>query len=310
MLIFAVAIIAVVLAVWGVNAAIRAYKDSKIRYTVNDTLPDGRGEKVNVIFLGGQSNASGCSLDAYLKKNVTPEKYAEYEAGYDNVYINYFVSGNHVSQAFVKCGVRQGEGGTCFGPELGLAEKLHELYPDQTFFIIKWAWGGTNLYEQWLSPSSSGDTGEYYKHFVKFAQASIDYLVSKNYDVEIEGMCWMQGESDSFWRNDANNYARNLNNFIEDIRQEFASHAAPDGIAFVDATIAKNPSLWLFCDLVNQSKQTVAEKSAMNVLIDTNAAGLTCNQEPEEQPDTPHYDSMSQIKLGNLFGEELGKFIS
>ena len=49
-------------------------------HVIKDTLPDGGGKKATVILLGGQSNASGCSRDEYLKKNVTPEQYAEYEA--------------------------------------------------------------------------------------------------------------------------------------------------------------------------------------------------------------------------------------
>ncbi len=308
-LILAAAVLGVALIALGVYFGVSAYLDSKISYTVNDTLPDGQGNKVKVIFLGGQSNASGCSLDEYLKRNVTPEKYQEYDQGYDNVYINYFASGTNQSQAFVKCATRQGEHGSCFGPELGLAEKLHELYPDEMFFIIKWAWGGTNLYDQWLSPSSTGKTGTLYKHFIEFAKTSIEYLVSKNYDVEIEGMCWMQGESDSFSVENATDYKVHLSNFIKDVRKKFARYAAPDGIAFIDAAIAQNPVFWVYCDMVNQSKQAVAEESALNILIDTNAEGLICTEEPEEQPDIPHYDSMSQIKLGNLFGEELAKFI-
>ena len=122
---------------------------------LKDTLPDGLGREAVVIFLAGQSNAAGCSKDEYLKKNVSAEQYAEYENGYDNVYINYFVSGTNQSDGFVKCAARQGEFGEFFGPELGLAEKLNEMYPDKTFFIIKYAWGGTNLYEQWLSPSTT-----------------------------------------------------------------------------------------------------------------------------------------------------------
>lgn len=308
-LIIVAAVLGVAVIALGVYFGVNAYLDSQISYTVNDTLPDGQGKKVKVIFLGGQSNASGCSLDEYLARNVTPEKYAEYEAGYDNVYINYFVSGNNISQAFVKCGVRQGEQGTCFGPELGLAEKLHELYPDEMFFIIKWAWGGTDLHTKWLSPSSKGKTGDLYKHFEVFAKTSIDYLVSKNYDVKIEGMCWMQGESDSFSVANATDYRVHLRNFIQDIREKFDRYAAPDGIAFIDAAIAQNPVFWVYCDLVNKSKQAVAEESPLNVLIDTNAEGLICTEEPEQQPDIPHYDSMSQLKLGNLFGEELAKFI-
>ena len=65
------------------------HQENKITFPVADTLPDGGGKKATVILLGGQSNASGCSLDAYLQKNVSAEKYAEYQNGYDNVYINY-----------------------------------------------------------------------------------------------------------------------------------------------------------------------------------------------------------------------------
>ena len=277
-------------------------------HTVKDTLPSGNGEKARVVFLGGQSNASGCSHDAYLKKNVSPEKYAEYENGYENIYINYFVSGSYRSQGFVKCAARQGESGTCFGPELGLAEKLNELYPDETIFIIKYAWGGTNLFKQWLSPSTSGDSGVLYDEFVVFAEQSIQYLVSKGYQVEIEGMCWMQGESDSFSVENAVNYKVHLSNFIKDIRNQFAPYASPDGIAFIDACIADNPIYWVYCDLVNESKRAVVKESPMNALIDTNAHGLTCNLEPVDQPDMAHYDSLSQLKLGNLFALEIAKF--
>ena len=54
---------------------------------------------------------------------------------------------------------------------------------------------------------------------------------------------------------------------------------------------------------------TIAASSPMNVLVDTIAHGLDCTKEPEEAPDIPHYDSLSEMKLGNLFAEELLKFM-
>ena len=306
--IIAIALICVAVIGIGVFIGVREYLKNKITFTVADTLPDGGGKKVKVILLGGQSNASGCSLDEYLQKNVSEEKYAEYENGYDNVYINYFASGTNESKGFVKCSTRQGELGTCFGPELGIADKLHEMYPDEMFFIIKYAWGGTNLYEQWLSPSSKGKTGEMYRAFVSFVQTSIKYLESKNYDVTIEGMCWMQGESDSFSVENATGYEVHLTNFIKDVRNQFSRYAADDGIAFVDAFIAANTTFWVYCHAVNQSKQDIAATSPMNVVINTVTAGLSTTKEPEGNPDIPHYDSLSEIKLGHLFAEEVAKF--
>ena len=306
-IIIVVSIALALLVAIGVGVAVYMATQDDLSFTVSDTLPDGEGRVARVILLGGQSNASGCSLDEYLKKNVSAEKYAEYQNGYDNVYINY-LSGANVSGGFVKCATLQGELEGGFGPELGMAEKLHELYPDETIFIIKCAWGGTNLFEQWLSPSSRGSTGDLYKKFVAFVNSSVKYLESKNYDVKIEGMCWMQGESDSFSEENAAAYEENLKNFIKDIRKKFDRYASEDGIAFVDAYIADLPAYWVFGDLVNESKYAVSCTSPMNVVIDTVGNGLVTTNEPTETPDIPHYDSLSQIKLGNLFAEEIVKF--
>jgi hypothetical protein len=301
------AICAVVVGV-GCFFGIRYYLKNQINFTINDTLPDGNGKEATVILLGGQSNASGCSLDGYLKKNVSAEKYAEYQNGFDNVYINY-LSGANMSQAFVKCASLQGELPGSFGPELGLAEKLSQMYPDRTFFIIKCAWGGSNLYSEWLSPSSKGRTGKLYKQFEAFVETSIEYLVSKNYDVKIAGMCWMQGESDAVAVDTSEDYGTHLDNLIKDVREKFADYASENGIAFVDAYIAANPAYWVYYKAVNQGKQEVAERSELNVVVDTVTAGLTCDKEPEGAPDMAHYDSMSQIKLGHLFAEELAAFL-
>lgn len=286
---------------------VKYYKD--IAETgLKDKLPYGWGKDATVILLAGQSNAAGCSRDDYLRKNVSAEKYKEYEDGYDNVYINYFASGTNQSRAFVKCSVRQGEGFEpgFFGPELGLAEKLNDLYPDRTFFIIKYAWGGTNLYEQWLSPSA-GEVGPLYQNFVEYVRSSISYLETKNYNVNLEAMCWMQGEADSIDEENTNKYEMNLSCFITDIRSEFSDYASNNGIAFVDAYISSS-FFWKHYIQINQAKKAVADSSPMNVVIDTISYGLSITEEPENEPDLYHYDSLSEIKLGHLFAEEIAHF--
>ena len=185
----------------------------------------------------------------------------------------------------------------------------NNMYPDRTFFIIKCAWGGTNLFSQWLSPSSAGKTGTLYKQFVAFVETSVKYLISKNYAVEIAGMCWMQGESDSFSVEASEGYGEHLDALIGDLRRKFARYAAEDGIAFVDAYIAANPMYWVYYEAVNEGKREVASRSPLNVVVDTIAADLTCSREPEGSPDMAHYDSMSEIKLGHLFAEHLASFL-
>ena len=298
--------IALILALgFGIFAVVKHYKGIS-ETGLKTNIPNGFGKEATIILLAGQSNAAGCSHDEYLKKNVSPEQYAEYERGYDNVYINYFASATNQSDGFVKCAARQGEFGTCFGPELGLADKLNELYPEKTFFIIKYAWGGTNLYEQWLSPSS-GVAGPLYESFIAYVRNSVKYLELKNYKVKIEGMCWMQGEADSMEDESTLNYDEHLSNFINDIRGEFSEYSSNDGIAFVDAYIAAT-IFWKNYIKLNEAKQSVADSAPNNVVIDTIEIGLSVLNEPEGEPDIAHYDSLSELKLGHLFAEEVAKF--
>ena len=246
-----------------------------------------------------------------MRKNVSAEKYQEYENGYDNVYINYFVSESNISYGFEKCAAHQGEGydNNFFGAELGLAEKLNELYPDETFFIIKWAYGGTTLCDEWRSPGADPDSvGTLYNSFIQFVNNSLEFLRLKNYDINIEGVCWMQGESDSIDDRMTLEYEKNLTHFISDVRAEFARYASDDGIAFVDAYIAAT-IFWKNYREINAAKQAVADSSPINVVIDTIAHGLTVTEEPADEPDIAHYDSLSEIKLGHLFAENIAPFI-
>ena len=133
------ATLALILVALAIVALVHYYR-SAFRPHINDTLPDGNGKSARVILLAGQSNASGCSSDAYLQKNIDAEQYEKFKNGFDNVYINYYVSGNNESEEFVKCAVNQGESGGYFGPELGMARTFSECYPEDTIFIIKFAY--------------------------------------------------------------------------------------------------------------------------------------------------------------------------
>jgi hypothetical protein len=54
---------------------------------------------------------------------------------------------------------------------------------------------------------------------------------------------------------------------------------------------------------VNAAKERLAADSPLNFYFSTIDAGLTVHLEPEGDPDWGHYDSISTLKLGRLFGE-------
>lgn len=276
-------------------------------FSIADTLPNVENENksVKVILLAGQSNASGVSSVAYLSQKADPARYETFNAGYSNILINYFnENGNNSSGGnFVPVRIDQGCNVGFFGPELGIAESLSTVYPDETIFVIKYAWGGSNLYNQWLSPSSEGDTGELYTAFTNFVRASMYYLRSKNYDAEIVAMCWMQGESDSDDTN-CKTYGTHTANLVSDLRTEFSSYISEQGMLFIDAGISDS-IYWKNYTVINSAKSAHASASPYNVYIDTIEAGLSITGEPENKPDLAHYDALSEIRLGNLFAEAI-----
>ena len=55
-----------------------AWLNMNTSYSTDPELKNGEGKTARVIILLGQSNATGCSLNSYLEKNVPAEDYAKF----------------------------------------------------------------------------------------------------------------------------------------------------------------------------------------------------------------------------------------
>ena len=113
-------------------------------------------KKAKIIVLSGQSNAVGVGHVKCLPRSFSEEKIAEYLNGYDNIKISFY-SHDKKSDGFTRTGkncteVRK----DTLGPEIGMAEYLNEKFPDEEFFIVKFAVGGASLMRDFLPPSSGG----------------------------------------------------------------------------------------------------------------------------------------------------------
>lgn len=270
-------------------------------FDVPDSLPDGEGQKVKVILLLGQSNATGCSLTSYLQKGVTPEQYETYEKGFDSVLINFCLDDHRATSngRFVPvdlgCGSQEGS----FGPEVGMAEVLSKAYPDEQVFLLKFSMSGYSLHHHWLC---DGQRGSIYEAFLEFAKTYMDYLLSKNYDARIGAICWMQGESDT---NEfkASRYLSNQTALVSYLRSDLSAYGEEGGIYFIDAGISDSPYCQPAYPAINEAKEQFAAGSAMNYYFSTIDRGFTVHQEPEGDPDWGHYDALSELELGRLFGQ-------
>lgn len=273
-------------------------------------------KQAKVIILAGQSNAVGVGYVRYLPKHFDAETVQRLTQKFEKIQISY-VSHDIRSDGFVPTGVNcTEESKDTFGPELGIADYLDGVCPEEEFFIVKCAFGGSDMYNGWRSPKSGVPyreeleaeprkalvdpayqfPGWCYNACVKQIRKSLDELKDKGYEPAIIGFCWMQGEADSPPPH-SEPYIGRYDCMLRDLRETFAPYF--EKCVFVDAGIS---TTWIDYELMNANKKAYAEANGYK-FIDTIAAGLTTGIEPEEAPDIYHYGAGSVIKLGRMFAE-------
>ncbi len=181
-------------------------------------------DKVIVYLAGGQSNADGYGVTSQLSAELQAphldiDFYHANAGTYSTLSANQWILLQPGSGS--KLGNADG-----FGPELSFGIDIHNALGSENarIAIIKHTLGGTNLHTNWFPGGDNTTTGDgpVYQAFqttVTNALASLATLYP-NATIQLEGMIWHQGESDS---NSAGNYQTNLTNFIADVRATYGS---------------------------------------------------------------------------------------
>lgn len=272
-------------------------------YQLAKNLPHGEGQRVKVILLLGQSNASGSSIVSYLEKNSTPSDFERFSKGYASVLINYCIDDHNVCSEgeYLNVDLNCGAANGFFGPELGMADSLSAAYPDETVLILKYTMSGYSLHYHWLC---GGQRGSIYQAFLDFTTKNMKHLADLGYDARIGAICWMQGESDTT-EFKADRYFDNQCAFVSYLREDLAPYSEEGGIYFIDAGISNGPYCEPGYPTVNEAKCRFAELSSLNIYFSTIDAGLTTVNEPEGDPDWGHYDALCELELGRIFAKHV-----
>ena len=289
-----------------------------------DSMPEYQGP-VDVIVISGQSNAVGCTRSSEIKMSVGASAYSDYLKGFEDVKIAYdnwdkitgtdaggntgtvFKLQHDSKKEFVKVMLGQGNGDVTFGPEIGIANTLHEKHANK-LYIIKCACGASNLKDDWVKRDSP-----MYGRFVEYVKNQMNVLKSKGLEPTIKALCWMQGEGDAY-DGYYQDYYDNTKEFVGNLREDFKELAGNKDFPFIDAGISDavvpgNGLRWPKYDKVNEAKKKFANESENNYFIDTIEAGMHTNEEPRGNIDYAHYDSESELLLGKLFAEQFEQFL-
>lgn len=121
------------------------------------------------------------------------------------------------------------------GPELGFGQVVGDTY-DEPVLLIKLAWGGKSLGQDFRPPSSGGEVGPYYKEVIEktkqvLAEAPklFPELAGKRF--ELAGFGWHQGWNDRINQAFNDEYEANLANLIRDVRKDLDAPALPFVVA-------------------------------------------------------------------------------
>ena len=169
-----------------------------------------------------------------------------------------------------------------FGPEVTFGRTIADAFPTTQFALIKYAAGGTALYNDWAPDSGSGD-GPQYALFQQTVTSGLQALQDAGYTPDIIGMLWHQGESDAIEGQQAN-YETNLTNFISDVRSNYGTD-----LPFMIGEIRRQST----------ATNTVADAQVAVGAADPNATFVQAAD--LSFLDTYHFDAASMITLGERY---------
>lgn len=146
----------------------------------------------------------------------------------NDVWIHYFDRKGRLTVGY-------GAGTDCIGPELGFGWEVGDFIREPVV-LIKLAWGGKSLAEDFRPPSSGGTVGPYYSEVVQgakdaMANVGTHFPELKGRPVQLVGFGWHQGWNDRINGAFVQEYGQNMANFIRDIRKDLRAPNLPFVIA-------------------------------------------------------------------------------
>ncbi len=226
------------------------------------------GDVLKVVICAGQSNMLG-------KRSTVAELPKELQGVQQNLLINLESDGWEPLMPGKTYGKYQPKG---FGPEVSFAAALSAAL-NEPIGIIKHSQGGTNLAIQW----SGGNPYKRLAEVVKKAKASKK--------IEIIGMLWMQGESDSKKQAMAGNYKANLEALVQRCRDDFES----PNMIFIAGRVNPQGEKCAYTDIVRKAQETCSS---------ANYAYIDCDTLPKVD-DNVHYTTAGIVEMGERFCNKL-----
>jgi len=267
---------------WRVDTILNNGQNTIIGDPWTFTTTRQRGN-LKVYLLGGQSNMNGW-IDFSPSPVPIP---VPLQSPQEDVLIYH-----NIAPGWTTLRPGQGVDSSSIGPELLFGHDMAQAQPGEKIALIKYALGGTCIYDYWRPPSAGGTIGMFYTGFINFVNTALNALDAA-YEPEIVGMIWMQGEQDAVYEYSALVYEQNLTYLIGDFRNEFDVANMP----FVIGQI--HDVAWPYSHIVRPAQVNVGQTVPNTAVFDTLDIPIYIPH--------GHYTTEGQIILGQRFAKAMGE---
>ncbi len=196
-----------------------------------------------------------------------------------------------------------------FGPELQFGHVVGDHF-ENPVLLIKTAWGGKSLYQDFRPPSSGGEVGPYYKKVIAqvgeaIASLERDFPAFKGRGYELAALVWYHGWNDGVdARHAVPDYEQNLANLIKDVRRDLKSPKLPVVIGELTGPWVRAEGQW---DALRKAQAAAAardEFAGTVVFVETH----DFVRKPENSPNPGHgHHEFGNAETYFLVGDALGK---
>ena len=196
-----------------------------------------------------------------------------------------------------------------FGPELQFGHVLGDHFENQVL-LIKTAWGGKSLYQDFRPPSSGGEVGKYFTLMIAQVREALANLKTEfpgyhGGGYELAGFVWYHGWNDGVNPKTAvPEYETNLVNLIKDVRKELNAPKLPVVIGELTGPWVEAPAEWTKLRNAQAAAASRPEFTGNVVFVPTH----DFVRKPEESPNPGHgHHEFGNAETYFLVGDALGQ---
>ena len=212
--------------------------------------------------------------------------------------------------------IGQGVNPSYIGPELMFAHQMDQYFEDPVL-IIKAAWGGLSLAEDFRPPSAGGTTGPYYIQMLDIVESATVNLATEfpeidATDFEISGFAWFQGWNDAASEAFLNEYESNLYHLVNDVRTDFGNPALPVVIASAgQGGYEPSGDGWMQAiqDIVAVAQENVGCNDSLYGgtvgFVDSKAFYMIAAESPDDAGYHYNNNALTMLKVGRSMGDQM-----